>query len=394
MGFLDRFRSRHEPSSSKQAEALTTPVSVLGGEDTLEVVGESWHQDVLWRLSGRTRGERVRCDIIAILVPEPTNPYDANAISAQIDGEMVGYLPRAMAQQYLPGLKSVVSSRHAHVGLRGVIAGGGYRENGPGLLGVFLDHDPADFGVQPTLPPHPGPPRYSSAEGVMRTGFTEAWLTDTADNSYDLSWCNDLPEADRPAIAKLRELLAADSDPIDRHFQFAELETRLYRSRDLFQSALAEYDEACVRHDTEMESICDAFMAKWGEVPLLDTYRQMAIRQQKNKDWQACKWWAERGLILYGQRAAREEAVEDLVKRRNRAVAKLEAAATPRRQVRQEDPERTAVSQTSSREPGRTNSNAELELLVCQGCGRRFERMRVRGRKPMFCPQCRTAARE
>jgi hypothetical protein len=138
-----------------------------------------------------------------------------------------------------------------------------------------------------------------------------------------LSWFNDLPEADRPAIAKLRELLAADPDPIDRHFQFAELEARLYRSRDLYDSALVEYDEACARHDAEMEGICAAFMAKWGKIPLLDTYRQMAIRQQKKKDWQACEWWAERGLALYGQRAAREEAVEDLIKRRNRAIAKL-----------------------------------------------------------------------
>ena len=144
----------------------------------------------------------------------------------------------------------------------------------------------------------------------MRTGFTEAWLTDAEDDSYDLSWFNELPEADRPAIAKLCELLAADPDPIDRHFQFAELEARLYRSRDLYDSAPAEYDEACARHDAEMDGICAAFMAKWGKVPLLDTYRQMAIRQQKLKDWQACQWWAERGLALYGQRAAREEELD------------------------------------------------------------------------------------
>jgi len=51
-----------------------------------------------------------------------------------------------------------------------------------------------------------------------------------------LSVLNDLPEADRPAIAKLGEL-AADPDPIYRHFQFAELETRLCRPRDLYESA-------------------------------------------------------------------------------------------------------------------------------------------------------------
>ena len=71
-----------------------------------------------------------------------------------------------------------------------------------------------------------------------------------------------------------------------------------------------------------MDRICAAFMAKMGKIPVLDTYRQMAIRQQKKQDWQACQWWAERGLALYGQRAARDEAVEDLIKRRNRAAAK------------------------------------------------------------------------
>jgi hypothetical protein len=72
-----------------------------------------------------------------------------------------------------------------------------------------------------------------------------------------------------------------------------------------------------------MDSIRAAFIAKWGKVPLLETYRQMAIRKQKQKDWQACQWWTERGIALYGDDAAREEAVEDLLKRRNRALTKL-----------------------------------------------------------------------
>lgn len=227
----------------------------------------------------------------------------------------------------------------------------------------------------------------------MRTGFTEAWLTDAEDDSYDLSWYNDLPEADRPAISKLRQLLAVDPDPIDRHFQFAELEARLYRSRDLYESALAEYDEACIQHDAEMEGICEAFMTKWGRIPLLDTYRQMAIRQQKKKDWPACKWWAERGLALYGHSAAREEAVEDLTKRRNRAIAKLEIAAAP---VQQAAPGGSLQVSPSASLPRRKSSpvhpNVELEVLVCHRCGSSFERMRVRGRKPLLCPQCRAAA--
>jgi hypothetical protein len=131
-----------------------------------------------------------------------------------------------------------------------------------------------------------------------------------------------------------------------------------------------------------------------GKIPLLDTYRQMAIRQQKRKDWLACKWWAERGLALYRQRAAREGAVEDLIKRRNRAVEKLEAAATQVRQARPESTHRAVVTRTpSAGRAGTTAPDAEFEVLVCQKCGSRFERMRVRGRKPILCQRCRTAAK-
>jgi HIRAN domain-containing protein len=394
MGLLDRLRGRRESSVPARAETTAVSVSLLGGQDDLEVVGELAYQDALWGLSGGTVGDRIRRHIVAVLVPEPTNPYDANAIAVQIDGQVIGYLPRATAQEYLPGLQHSMSVHGGYVALRGVIVGGGYYDDGPGRLGVWLEHDPADFGARSAASSRPAPLGYPNAGGVMRTGFTEAWLTDAEDDSYDLSWFNDLPEADRPAIAKLRELLAADPDPIDRHFQFAELETRLYQSRELYEAALAEYDEACARHDAEMESICAAFMAKWGKIPLLDTYRQMAIRQQKKKDWQACKWWAERGLALYGQRAAREEAVEDLIKRRNRALAKLEAAARPENRVRLERPNTSVVSATpSGGMPGTTGSYAELEVLVCQECNCRFERLRVRGRKPTLCPTCRTAAK-
>lgn len=390
MGLLNRLRGEGRRSSLGEPTAPPpAQVWVLGGQDDLEVVGELAYQAALWRLCGGSIGDRVRCDIVAVLVPEPANPYDANAIAVCISGEVVGYLPRVTAQEYLPGLKQAMSVRGGYVALRGVIVGGGYYDDGPGRLGVWLEHDPSDFGVHPSPGSRSVPPGRPGAGGVMRTGFTEAWLTDAEDDSYDLSWFNALPEADRPAIAKLRELLATDPDPIDRHFQFAELETRLYRSRELYESALAEYDEACARHDAEMEGICQAFMAKWGNIPLLDTYRQMAIRQQKKKDWGACKWWAERGLALYGQHAARPEAVEDLIKRRNRAMAKLDIKAAPRAYL-ETIPKAPAVSPPSGGKPGDAELDTELEVLICHSCGRHFERMRVRGRKPTLCPPCRT----
>ncbi len=329
-----------------------------------------------------------------MLVPEPQNPYDHNAIAIHIDGHVVGYLRRDVAQQYGPGLHSLMARSNGYVALRGVIVGGGYYPDGPGRLGVWLEHDPQDFGLAPSRGSYQSDPsgRTVASGGAMRTGFSEAWLTDIDDDSYDLSWFNELPDADRPAIAMLQGLLATDPDPIDRHFQFAELETRLYRCRDLYDTALDDFDEACRRHDAEMETICACFIAKWGKVPLLEMYRQMAIRQQKRKDWEACRWWAERGLALYGNNAAREDAVEDLLKRRNRALAKLEAQQATSRQKSSVGSIEASVAETSHVPPDATFvSNGEIEILVCRRCQGSFERVKVRGRKPLLCPACRSS---
>lgn len=91
-----------------------------------------------------------------------------------------------------------------------------------------------------------------------------------------------------------RQLLERESDVIDRHFMHAHLEALLYQSRDAFASALDEYDAACRQHDSEMDGIRAAFLAKWGQVPVLETYKQMAIRQQKAKNFEQALSWAER----------------------------------------------------------------------------------------------------
>jgi len=294
---------------------------VEGGED-LEVVGESHYQENLWRLAGG-RGrpdERVRADIMAVLAAELDNPYDANAISVWIDGLKVGYLSRDDALRHRPGLLELQEKHGRPVALAGVIAGGGLRDDGPGMLGVFLNYDPGEFGLRRAPVPAPAGSR-------MRTGMSDALATDEADETYDLSWMKDLPANDTRAIPMLRRLLAEEQDPLDRHFMYAQLESLLYRSRDTFASALDEYDQACLQHDGEMDGIRVAFMAKWNHVPVLETYRQMAIRQQKAKDFTRALWWAERGLSLYGNDCARPEAVDDL---RHRAASyRSKLASTP-----------------------------------------------------------------
>jgi hypothetical protein len=263
---------------------------VYQGRHDLEIVGESNYQEALWSVVGGRTTERVRVDVEAILATEPDNPYDSNAVSVWIDGLKAGYLCREDAAAYRPGLLALEEKESLPIALLGVVTGGGIREDGPGRLGVWLTCDPMHFGIQPIVPPPS-----SALRATMRTGLTQAMITDEEDDSYDLSWLQSLPSDHGKAIARLRKLLDHDPDPIDRHFMFCELEERLYRSRDAFTSALDDYDQTCSLHDNEMDGIRDALLKKFGKVPLLDTYRQMAVRQHKAKNWAEALRWAQPG---------------------------------------------------------------------------------------------------
>lgn len=349
------------------------PVTVLGGRDTLEVVGESHYQDRLWRLAGGFCIDRVRCPVTALLVPEPDNQHDSNAVKVVIDGSLVGYLSREDAAEYLPGLKSLIARHGCSIGLRGHIVGGGERPDGLGMLGVFLDHDPTDFGLHRHQITH---------IGELRTGFSQAVATDLDDDRYDLSWFECLSGNQSPRdITALRKLLVDESDPIDRHFMLAELGKCLYKSRDAFASALDEFDAVCLQHDGEMDRIRPALCEKFGRVPVIEMYRQATIRWQKARDWHRVRFWAERGLTIYGGEPARPEAVADLQKRLAHANAKITAPAS--------SPPAGAATATKRR-PARATT--AVENLVCRDCGAEFERLRTRGRKPLRCPTCRESS--
>lgn len=374
MGFLDRVRNRAQwTNEARQVEPAPDPVVLHGGE-TLEVVGESYRQDALWELAGGFSADLIRCEATAVLAPEPENPHDPNAIKVLVGGRHVGYLSRADAAVYLPGLRRLMALHGRPIALYGQIVGGGQREDGLGMLGVFLDHDPADFGLSP---------RQTGHIGELRTGFSEALATDHEDDAYNLSWYGQLSGSRTPAdVVVLRKLLASESDPIDRHFMLAELSKCLYKSRDAFASALDEFDAVCVQHDAEMESIRSALFEKFGSIPVIEMYRQAAIRCQKAREWSRMRFWAERGLAVYGSDAARPEAVTDLEKRLAYADAKLAGRTAPR------PPGHAARSASASV----AAAAPVFETLVCSSCGSGFQRVRSRGRKPHRCPQCREAS--
>jgi hypothetical protein len=158
--------------------------ALLDGDRDLEVVGESFYQDNLWRLAAARRGEPVRVEITAILVAEDDNPYDSNAIAVWIDGLKVGHLSRENACAYRSGLLALQRAHRMPIALTGVIVGGGLREDGPGRLGVFLRHDAEDFGLRS----QPSPARESTVwsgpadarvpEASVASGPEDRWLSE------------------------------------------------------------------------------------------------------------------------------------------------------------------------------------------------------------------------
>lgn len=101
---------------------------VLEGDDLVRVVGTSHYQPALLELSGRQGDEEVRLTKVAVLVPEPDNPHDPNAIAVKIDGRLVGYLSREENTRWAD-----VAAR-GDIGCEAMIAG----RSGIGILGVFL----------------------------------------------------------------------------------------------------------------------------------------------------------------------------------------------------------------------------------------------------------------
>ncbi|GBD45817.1 hypothetical protein HRbin41_00633 [bacterium HR41] len=118
------------------------------GDFRLEVVGESRYQDVLERIVGGRSEDGANYPTMAILLPEPENRYDPNAVQVLIAGLVVGYLSRANARVMHRPLMHFMARHDRAFACRALIKGGWDR--GPddrGHFGVELCLEPADLGV-------------------------------------------------------------------------------------------------------------------------------------------------------------------------------------------------------------------------------------------------------
>lgn len=115
---------------------------VLGkGGYPRNIVGESHCQAALSDICGGHNREGHELEVVADLSPEPSNPYDKNAVMVSVSGNKVGYLSREDAPRYLQALRDAgFDGRSVKVAAKIV---GGWRTN---------QHDAGHFGVKLAMP--------------------------------------------------------------------------------------------------------------------------------------------------------------------------------------------------------------------------------------------------
>ena len=80
----------------------------------VDVAGESFHTKDIERLfRGKVPDGGATLDVVAQLIPEPTNRHDRNAIKVVVGSSHVGYLPKEIAGDYQPVLRQLLTAGYA-----------------------------------------------------------------------------------------------------------------------------------------------------------------------------------------------------------------------------------------------------------------------------------------
>lgn len=107
--------------------------------ERVDVVGESHYQRAIERIAGKRTDESKRVAAVAILLREPGNPYDKNAVAVFIRGHQVGYLAREDASLFQPLLLDLEARGEAAVCDALIVGGWDRGKRGQGYFGVQLD---------------------------------------------------------------------------------------------------------------------------------------------------------------------------------------------------------------------------------------------------------------
>ena len=214
--------------SKMQAESLGQPRSHdasqghliwLPGSVEVQLPGEFYHEDEI-----RTVYEHgsLGSPLVAVLVPDPGNAYDSNAVAVSVNGEDVGFLPREIARRVQA---TIATFSRAHGG-RLVSCPAEIRWQDVGLQVVLL-LDPVPLGLRPEAFEAPNmaattirllarldepPPVLNGDESLTRMQFVKVEQERLEiDANYDRD-PDDLPRVEH-ALRGLAERLTKGGDP-------------------------------------------------------------------------------------------------------------------------------------------------------------------------------------
>ena len=126
-------------AKSKTGEHEVVEVRQSGSFE-LPIVGEQSYTKNFEKLFGKRNREGVDVVCAALLIPEPDNPYDANAVRVFIKEMLVGYLERESAKKLCDSMKRTKRWGGVAVKVQANVRGGWYRsESDQGEFGVWLD---------------------------------------------------------------------------------------------------------------------------------------------------------------------------------------------------------------------------------------------------------------
>lgn len=111
-------------------EPLRTPL-----DEQVEVVGETFNIAGIKKVfRGRglpipTAGIEIS-EAMCVLIPEPWNPHDPNAVAVAVDGLQVGHLPAELAEEYAGRLAEIARGGHLVTGVGRIWA----KDDGAGMV--------------------------------------------------------------------------------------------------------------------------------------------------------------------------------------------------------------------------------------------------------------------
>lgn len=94
-----KLTTKHKAVGKIRPNEIKASVQWREGSFPMDAVGESNYQRALEDITGGYTADGHDLEIQAVLVREPENPHDENAVAVQIRGKLVGYLSREQAHR-------------------------------------------------------------------------------------------------------------------------------------------------------------------------------------------------------------------------------------------------------------------------------------------------------